>query len=94
MEVGRVSVARCVTRAGRKRESVVDGVQPRGHAGRAYVSHTLLSIQGHGAQDLGRGHHGVAYIPCRHGQRQGGAGVGWGLVRQSLYTYLHTHLQP
>ena len=53
-----------------------------------------MSIQGHGAQDLGRGHHGVAYIPCRHGQRQGGAGVGWGLVRQSLYTYLHTHLQP
>lgn len=53
-----------------------------------------MSIQGHGAQDLGRGHHGVAYIPCRHGQRQGGAGVGWRLVRQSLYTYLHTHLQP
>ena len=53
-----------------------------------------MSIQGHGAQDLGRGHHGVAYIPCRHGQRQGGAGVGWRLVRQSLSTYLHTHLQP
>ena len=42
-----------------------------------------MSVQGYGAQDLGKGHHRVTYVPRTHGQRQGGAGGGWGLVRQS-----------
>ena len=59
------------------------------------LSHGVL-IQGYGTQDLGHGHHGVAYVPPRHhacGTGRARAGMaGCGLVRHSFHAYLLSEL--